>query len=87
MKKDGKHNLSLSRIANLHSLDLERGAQLQQDIKTAVLLSQPIPEGGGKHGDNDKLVEHMMTVPTGKNAEKWQAKFEALKKYQEEHGE
>jgi len=80
MKKDGKHNLSLDRISKLHSVDLERCAQLQQDIKSCVIGDS----GDGEAGTN---VDQMMMMPSGKNMQKWQDKFEDLRGYKELHGD
>lgn len=81
MKKDGRHNLSLERIIKLHSLDLERGAQLHHDIQSSVLLMRPANEGG----DCDEAKQMMMGV--GRHARKWQDKFEDLKRYKMLHGD
>lgn len=85
MKKDNKHNLSLDRIAKLHSIDLERGAQLHQDIKNCILLS----DGGGIGGEqgNKEGQDQLMMIPPGRNAQKWQDKFEDLRRYKELHAE
>lgn len=85
MKKDGKHNLSLDRISKLHSLDLERCAQLQQDIKGCVLGGDVGGNGGEATGT--MVDQMMMMIPTGKNALKWQEKFDDLKKYKELQGD
>lgn len=85
MKKDNKHNLSLDRIAKLHSIDLERGAQLHQDIKNCILLS----DGGGIGGEqgNKEGQDQLMMIPPGRNAQKWQDKFEDLRRYKELHAD
>ena len=40
MKKDSRHNLSLDRIAMLHSLDFDRAADMSRDVRTRVLLAE-----------------------------------------------
>jgi len=40
MKKDSRHNLSLDRIAMLHSLDFDRAEAMSRDVKTRVLLDE-----------------------------------------------
>jgi hypothetical protein len=103
MKRDDRHNLSLDRIAMLHSLNFDRAEDIEKDIKARILLSSS-GEGGGEGGvdgtvcdgtgtgenwegnDKHKQLMMMMAVP-GRNAVKWQEKFEKLKRYKEEHDE
>ena len=40
MKKDSRHNLSLDRIAMLHSLDFDRAEAMSRDVRTRVLLDE-----------------------------------------------
>jgi hypothetical protein len=111
MKRDGRHNLSLDRIAMLHSLDFDRAEDIQKDIKARVLLNSSSSaagasggggEGGVEGGEdseaekgaaagaggqiNHKQLMMMMAVP-GRNAVKWQEKFENLRSYKEANGE
>lgn len=103
MKRDDRHNLSLDRIAMLHSLNFNRAEDIDKDIKARVLLSSS-GEGGGDGGldgmlrdgatgeigegdDKHKQLMMMMAVPAGRNVVKWQEKFEKLKKYKEENDE
>mmetsp|Transcript_10065 Transcript_10065/g.18107 ORF Transcript_10065/g.18107 Transcript_10065/m.18107 type:complete len:601 (-) Transcript_10065:190-1992(-) len=83
MKKDGKHNLSFDRIRKLHSLNLERGAQLQQDIQNCAMSSILANTEDGKMTDQ----QLMMMAPMGKNNQKWLDKFDDLRRYKELHGD
>eukprot|EP00584_Thalassiosira_punctigera_P022558 CAMPEP_0172567880 /NCGR_PEP_ID=MMETSP1067-20121228/117597_1 /TAXON_ID=265564 ORGANISM="Thalassiosira punctigera, Strain Tpunct2005C2" /NCGR_SAMPLE_ID=MMETSP1067 /ASSEMBLY_ACC=CAM_ASM_000444 /LENGTH=522 /DNA_ID=CAMNT_0013359327 /DNA_START=74 /DNA_END=1642 /DNA_ORIENTATION=+ len=83
IKKDGKHNLSLDRIVKLNSLNLERGVQLQDDIRSCVV--------SGDGGEDGNISEQQMMLiasmhSAGKNKQKWQDKFESLRRYKEMHG-
>lgn len=40
MEKDSRHNLSLDRIAMLHSLDFERAEAMSRDVRTRALLAE-----------------------------------------------
>ncbi|KAL7538248.1 hypothetical protein ACHAXR_008422 [Thalassiosira sp. AJA248-18] len=98
MKKDSKHNLSLDRIGKLHSLNLDRCCtQMMMQLQPQQDVRNYLPVGGGDVDNDDanggKMSSAggeqmaMVMVPTGKNAQKWQDKFEELRKYKGLHGD
>ena len=86
MKKDNKHNLSLDRIAKLHSLNFDRfcSSQFNMALTVGGGVDGEQVGGGGEGMDNDVLDYQLST---GKNAQKWQEKFDELKRYKDLHGE
>ena len=91
MKKDNKHNLSLDRIAKLHSLNFDRSCSSQFNMALTVgggsggVDGEQLLGGGGEGMDND-VLDYQLSVG-GKNAQKWQEKFDELKHYKDLHGE
>lgn len=103
MKKGPQHNLTMDRIAKLHSVDFERGARLAREIQSvtmaSVLEKQRKREGdsggeanpGSEVADDDvqQAVEatDAALMPLGRNSRKWLERFEGLRRYKELHGE
>lgn len=98
MKKDSRHNLSLDRIAMLHSLDFERAEAMSRDVRTRVLLAESAPSlvsGGATKtfvnldddDDDDDDIKGLKLTNPGRNALKWHTKFEMLRQYRELHGD
>ena len=103
MKTDSGHNLSLERISKLHALNFEQFCtRLASSSSSANLAAAnavpapPAPEaaaiadalssvGVGNYGMGNRIdVDPDKSVT---NAQKWQEKFESLKRYKELYGE
>ena len=109
MRKDNKHNLSLDRIAKLHSLNFERDDTVKASSANVGMGADGEFEGMdvsaaafagvvGDNGNNNMIAalgeengnipdDQFILMSTGKNAQKWQDKFDELRRYKELHGE
>ena len=81
MKANSKHNLSLERIQMLQSLNFDQIVQWQNDPKKFMNTADNDEE------DAAEQQRMAMMEPSGRNAQKWQQKFDELKNYKELHGE
>lgn len=94
MKTDCGHNLSLERISKLHALDFEvhcaKFAASLSSSSSMVAATSGVPAVAVAASAASAAVSSVIEVDPDKsaiNAQKWQEKFESLKRYKEMYGE